>query len=106
MFSLGRATTIAVLLGVLLGCGPSAERRTSEAAESEDTSDLQVTEAVTARLRSDHTVWSDNIAVSTNRGMVRLTGVVRSELARQQAARIVAQTEGVAGVDNQLQVTN
>jgi hyperosmotically inducible protein len=80
-----------VALLMLVGCASVSSR--------ESTGDLSEDAAVTTRVRSslmaDPLVSASAINVETRRGIVHLSGIVKSEQARHRAIQLV---QGVAGV--------
>ena len=92
----GSLVGVAVL--TLAGCASSMV--------SKDTrhSDSGITSVVEASLEANDTVKAGQVEVQTREGLVYLTGVVDTEEARLEAARVAWQTEGVNGVVNDLTV--
>lgn len=74
---------------------------TTTAARSDD----QLATYVQARYQSDPSIAASDIDVTARNGAVTLRGTVSSDTAREQAATLARQVEGVQSVDNQLQVT-
>ncbi len=66
--------------------------------------DDEITARAAATLRFAHTVQDGNIAVSTEDGVVSLTGSVRNGSQKDAAAGLVRALSGVTDVDNQLRV--
>ena len=64
-----------------------------------------ITAKVKSRLIDDQITGGFSISVHTYKGVVRLTGTVRSEKERQYAASIASGVTGVRGVDNQLVIS-
>jgi len=67
-------------------------------------SDAWITTRVTASLRFDASVKDGRIDVDTKDGVVELSGAVRTEAEKEEAARIASGIVGVQKVQNQLQV--
>jgi hypothetical protein len=67
--------------------------------------DMGVTTSVQTRLASDDMVQARDIDVSTENGIVTLSGDVRSQAEREQALMIARQTDGVRDVVDELRVT-
>jgi hyperosmotically inducible protein len=67
--------------------------------------DAGITASVKTNLASERGMQTlTSIDVDTNRGVVSLNGVVESNAARQRAAEIAKETDGVMDVVNNLQV--
>ncbi|MFT3720495.1 BON domain-containing protein [Pseudorhodoferax sp.] len=66
--------------------------------------DMAITAAVNASLAKDPDLSAMKIDVDTKSGVVTLTGPAPSEAAKQRATTLVHAVEGVAGVNNNLQV--
>ncbi len=87
------------LVGLLaLGCAstmvPQGTRHT----------DSGITSVVQASLEANDKVKARQVDVETREGVVYLNGVVDTEEARREAARVAWHTEGVSGVVNDLTV--
>lgn len=67
-------------------------------------SDSGITSMIQSSLEANDTVKAGQVEVQTREGVVYLTGVVDTEEARREAARIAWRTEGVSGVMNDLTV--
>ena len=68
-------------------------------------SDTAITTKVKAKFASDSTVSATKIHVDTDNGVVKLTGTAKSQDEAAKAAEIAKSTEGVASVDNAIQVS-
>ena len=68
-------------------------------------SDAAITTKVKAKFDSDSTVSATKIHVDTDNGVVKLTGTAKSQDEAAKAAEIAKSTEGVASVDNAIQVS-
>jgi osmotically-inducible protein OsmY len=68
-------------------------------------SDAAITTKVKAKFASDSTVSATKIHVDTDNGVVKLTGTAKSQDEAAKAAEIAKSTEGVASVDNAIQVS-
>ena len=68
-------------------------------------SDAAITKKVKAKFASDSTVSATKIHVDTDNGVVKLTGTAKSQDEAAKAAEIAKSTEGVASVDNAIQVS-
>lgn len=67
-------------------------------------SDAAITTKVKAKFAADRAVSATNIHVDTDNGVVKLTGTAKSQDEAMKAADIAKATEGVASVDNAIQV--
>lgn len=67
-------------------------------------SDEGITSVIQATLEANDKVKARQVDVETREGMVYLNGVVDTEEARREAARVAWRTEGVVGVVNDLTV--
>ena len=92
----GSLVGVAVL--ALLGCASSMTTKETRHADSGITSVIQ------ASLQANDKVKAREVEVQTREGTVYLTGVVDTEEARHEAARVAWRTEGVEGVVNDLTV--
>ena len=68
-------------------------------------SDAAITTKVKAKFASNSTVSATKIHVDTDNGVVKLTGTAKSQDEAAKAAEIAKSTEGVASVDNAIQVS-
>ena len=68
-------------------------------------SDAAITTKVKAKFAADKQVSATNIHVDTDNGVVKLTGTAKSQDEAMKAADIAKATEGVASVDNAIQVS-
>ncbi|MEJ7929946.1 BON domain-containing protein [Ramlibacter sp. AN1015] len=75
-----------------------------DANRADERSDMQLTARVNAQLAQDEELSAMRIDVDTNDGRVTLKGPVRSDEAKQRAERLAREVEGVAQVDNELEV--
>lgn len=91
----------AVLLGVFATACTSTDTRES-AGEYVDSS--IVTNKVRAAIVKDPQLSLFNIDVTSFRNVVQLNGFVDSEAAKQRAAEVARQVEGVRAVQNNLQI--
>ena len=67
-------------------------------------SDAAITTKVKAKFAADKQVSATNIHVDTDNGVVKLTGTAKSQDEAMKAADIAKATDGVASVDNAIQV--
>ena len=88
-----------MLLGGLTGC-------TIGKGPSRPISDASISIAVQAKLVRDHASHFPRINVETERGVVNLSGVVKTDSQRIQAEHLASQVEGVVKVNNNLQIQN
>jgi len=82
----------------LLGCASSMVPQNTRHADS------GITSVIRASLETNDKVKARQVDVETREGVVYLTGVVDTEEARREAARVAWHTEGVEGVVNDLTV--
>jgi osmotically-inducible protein OsmY len=66
--------------------------------------DAAITTAVKGKYLVDDTLKGLDISVDTEQGVVRLSGTVQTEAAKEQATRLAQTVDGVVNVDNQLTV--
>lgn len=66
--------------------------------------DAVITSKVEAKLAADPEVSAFNVDVDTEDGVVRLSGIVKHEKAREEAADLARGTDGVRSVVNDIQV--
>ena len=88
-----------MLLEGLYGC-------TMGKGTSRPISDASISIAVQAKLIRDHASHFPRINVDTERGVVNLSGVVKTDSQRTQAEHLANQIEGVVKVNNNLEVQN
>lgn len=69
-------------------------------------SDAAITTKVKAKFAADKQVSATNIHVDTDNGVVKLSGTAKSQDEAMKAADIAKATEGVASVDNSIQVSS
>ena len=86
-----RLVTIAALLALLAGCGGSRP-------------DAAITTEIQSKLFSSAQVKSATLDVSTNGGVVTLSGEVPSDAARYEAYKLATETPGVTKVNDQMTV--
>ncbi len=82
----------------LAGCASSMTTKSTRH------SDSGITSVIKASLEANDKVKARQVDVETREGTVYLTGVVDTEEARREAARVAWRTEGVRGVENDLTV--
>ena len=102
----------ALVLGLLLGgvgAGHAVESSHSVSQASSDSvgtaeSDTAITAQVRSKLADAAPLNGSHIDIDTTMGVVTLTGTVMNAQAKDQAAQLAWQVEGVKTVDNQLKV--
>lgn len=92
---------IAVLLTAVavVGCESTDKQRAQQAI-----SDVSISAAVQARLTGDRDSNFTLVRVESDRGVVRLSGVVTSAQQRKRAEELSRQVKGVTSVHNSLRV--
>jgi hyperosmotically inducible periplasmic protein len=98
IFVVAAGSLVGVAMLALLGCASSMTTKETRHADSGITSVIQ------ASLQANDKVKAREVDVQTREGTVYLTGVVDTEEARHEAARVAWRTEGVLGVVNDLTV--
>jgi hyperosmotically inducible periplasmic protein len=98
VFSVAAGSLLGVALIALVGCASSMTTESTRHIDSGITSVLQ------ASLEASDKVKARQVEVQTRENTVYLTGVVDTEDARREAARLAWHTEGVEGVVNDLTV--
>ena len=98
--------TLKILVGSLAGIAAIALAGCASSMVPKNTqqADEGITSVIEASLEANDTVKARQIEVQTREGIVYLAGVVKTEEARREAARIAWRTEGVRGVSNNLTV--
>ena len=92
------------LLGATLFCVPMLEScRTTQPAGTQ-MSDAGITSKIKAKYVADPEINPFNISVSTEEGVVYLTGRVHTQEDRDEAEKLARETEGVRRVVNNVQV--
>ena len=92
------SSALCLALVTLAGCASSMV-----SPDTRDT-DSGITSVVEASLKANAKVDDDQVEVQTREGVVYMTGVVDTEAARTEAARVAWNTEGVTRVRNDLTV--
>ncbi len=97
---------LVVVVGSLVGVGVLALAGCASSMVPKDTrqTDSGITSVIQTSLENNDAVKARQVDVETREGTVYLTGVVDTEEARNEAARIAWRTEGVRGVVNSLTV--
>ncbi len=98
VFVVVSGAVVGVGLLALAGCASSMTTQSTRHADSGITSVIQET------LEANDKVKARQVDVQTREGTVYLAGVVDTEAARREAARVAWRTEGVRGVVNNLTV--
>lgn len=78
--------------------------RIGDATAGEVVSDAWIVTKVKSKLTADPEINPFNIDVDAAEGVVTLSGTVAKELARDEAERLAANTEGVISVENRIEV--
>lgn len=94
--------------GLMVGGGSSGsasagEQQTTDSAAAVDAA---TTERVKAKIVADPDLRKYELDVSTNAGMVTLSGTVSAYAARENAEKLAMASDGVKAVDNQITVEN
>jgi hyperosmotically inducible periplasmic protein len=89
-----------------VAAGTQAKEKTKSAVKKtgEVLTDAEITTAVKTKLLADKTVGGKKIDVDTDKGIVTLTGPVKSATERRQAVRLAHETKGVKKVVNKLTI--
>ena len=90
------------LLALVVLVGLNACRSTQPVGTQWD--DNVITSKVKAKLAADPQVNPFNISVTTNEGIVTLTGRVKENQQRTEAEKLARDTDGVKGVQNLIRV--
>ena len=98
VFVVVSGAVVGVGLLALAGCASSMTTQNTRHADS------GITSVVQESLEANDNVKARQVDVQTREGTVYLTGVVDTEAARREAARVAWRTEGVRGVVNNLTV--
>ena len=93
-----RFALLASLLIALGGCASTAQNESA----GEFVDDAVITTKIKSAFVADKEVSALNIAVETNKGAVRLSGVAKSEHEAQSAVRIARSIPGVRSVRNDI----
>jgi osmotically-inducible protein OsmY len=94
----------AVFLGVALLSVAGCSSPPSDTAQY--LTDKDVTDKAKVAIYSDPLTKDSQIAVSTTKGVVQLTGSVSSEAAKEKAGQLARGVSGAFGVKNDLQIIN
>ena len=91
------------VLGLSLMALPACESMTGKTA-GQNIDDATLTASVQAKLTGDKLSNFSRINVDTDRGVVSLNGVVRTEEEKVRAEELAQQVSGVTKVNNNLQI--
>lgn len=91
-----------MVLTALLGAMPALATAAPAAAAQAATSDADITAKVKSQIDATADLKGADITVATTTGVVTLTGVVPSVLARAKVGELVKATPGVSKVNNKL----
>lgn len=92
------------LVGLALCGAPAITSCNTNRPAGEQISDAGITSKVKAKFVTDSTVKGHNISVTTEEGVVYLTGRVATEEEKSEAERIARATSGVKDVVNHIKV--
>lgn len=95
-----RLLTLTVAAALIVGFGACASTQSA----STQIDDATITSKVKTKLSADPEVNPFNIDVDTDDGIVRLSGKVEKERARDEAQRLAVATRGVRGVINNISI--
>lgn len=98
-------------IGLLAGCAwlstaAIASAQDQTAPQQNQRNDAAIQSDVGAMIKQDATLQGQQISASSAQGIVTLTGTVQTDAQRQQAETDAANVAGVAGILNELKVTN
>jgi osmotically-inducible protein OsmY len=82
--------------------GDTLERKADQAGQAID--DASITTTIKGKYLVDDTLKGLQIDVDTEQGVVKLSGTVQSDTAKELATQIAQSVEGVVSVDNQLTI--
>jgi osmotically-inducible protein OsmY len=82
--------------------GDTLERKTDQAGQAID--DASITATIKGKYLVDDTLKGLQIDVDTEQGVVKLSGKVQNDTAKELATQIAQSVEGVVSVDNQLTI--
>jgi hyperosmotically inducible protein len=99
-----RAAEIAKNVSGVVEVQNNLEVKSSERTAGKTIDDAAITAKVKTALIADSTTKAHQINVTTNKGQVQLSGFVDSAAAREQAAKLALQVNGVVSVQNNIDV--
>lgn len=99
MYRLGMVGILGISFMILTGCQSMSGKTAGQTID-----DATVTTSVQAKLTRDKASNFSRIDVDTNRSIVTLNGVVRTEEEKSRAEALARQVEGVSKVNNNLQI--
>jgi hyperosmotically inducible protein len=94
------ALFLAITFATLLGCAGNAKQEST----GEYVTDTWITTKVKASLVEDSVVKATEVNVETFKGVVQLSGFVRSDEARRQAVIIARNINGVTSVKDDMRL--
>lgn len=92
-------------LAAILGAPLAANAQTTTEKAKEAVTDATITTKVKTAFAKDKDVSAIKINVDTDKGVVKLSGKVKSKEEAEKAASIAKGVEGVASVNNTLEVS-
>jgi|SRR5882757_9733798 len=99
-----RAAEIAKNVSGVVEVQNNLEVKSGERTAGKTVDDAAITAKVKTALIADSTTKAHQINVTTNNGQVQLSGFVDSAAAREQAAKLALQVNGVVSVQNNIDV--
>jgi osmotically-inducible protein OsmY len=99
-----RIERLAALCVIALFTAPLAPSCSSTQPVSEQVSDATITSKINAKYVGDSSVKGRDISVTTEEGVVYLTGRVSTQAEKDEAERIARNTKGVVKVVNNIMV--
>jgi hyperosmotically inducible protein len=99
-----RAAEIAKNVAGVVQVQNNLEVKSGERTAGKTVDDAAITAKVKTALIADSTTKAHQINVTTNNGQVQLSGFVDSAAAREQAAKLALQVNGVVSVQNNIDV--
>lgn len=104
---MSRKTLIALAISASLGAGALAysatESTDSSASVGAAMSDTAITGQVKTKFATDHRLKGSDVSVTTNNGVVTLTGTAPSHAAKEAAESLASNVSGVHSVNNQIE---
>ena len=94
------AVALAVVFVSVLGCAGNAKQEST----GEYVTDSWITSKVKASLVADSVVKATEVNVETFKGVVQLSGFVRSEEAKRQAVVVARNIQGVTSVKDDMRL--
>jgi BON domain len=107
LHKLNRAASVAVLTGGLLFSAPALTfALAAPAAQQAGQNDGSLQSSVNAAISQDSSLQGQQISASVSQGQVTLSGTVQTNAQRQQAETLAVSVPGIAGILNNLKVTD